>query len=251
MKQLILLFAVIVAIARFGHSQVEITKLGNTTVLNGTQLVHVVTINGDSNIELLFKNIGTTDKSWKITRKHLTVIPSNWEDYICWGIEGEAGQCYSSSAAINWTTPDPLTIFDSQFNPVSGLPAGQSGSAAIHYVAQNCGTATYRYYVHEEGGAYLDSVDVRVIFSCASIDEKEPVSISVYPNPVSSVLTINAEGLDKFDIRIVDVLGKIIYDETATKTKKVDVSELKNGVYIVSIIEKGVAIQTKRIVIKH
>jgi hypothetical protein len=251
MKQLILLFSVIVGIARFGYSQVEITKLGSSALVNGTQVVHVVTTNGDSNVELLFKNLGTTDKYWKITRKQLTSIPANWEDYICWGIEGEAGQCYSSSTQNPWITPDGLTVYDNQFNPVSGLPAGESGLAAIHFVAQNCGTANYRYYVHDDGGAYLDSVDVRVIFSCASIDEKDPVSFSIYPNPVSSQLTINTEGLEKFDVRIVDVLGKTVYDESAYKSKKVDVSDLKNGVYILTVIEKGTTIQTKRIVVRH
>lgn len=251
MKQLILLFSVIVTIARFGYSQVEITKLGSPALVNGTQLVHVVIANGDSNVELLFKNTGTTDKYWKITRKQLTAIPSAWEDYICWGIEGEAGQCYSSSTMNPWITPDGLTVFDNQFNPLSGLPVGESGLAAVHYVAQNCGTATYRYYVHDDGGAYLDSVDVRVIFSCASIDEKEPVSLSVFPNPVASQLVINTEGLEKFDIRIVDVLGKTVYDESAYKSKKIDVSELKNGVYILTILEKGITIQTKRIVVRH
>lgn len=251
MKQLILLFSAIVTIAQFGYSQVEITKLGSATLVNGTQIAHVVTASGDSNIELFFKNTGTTDKYWKITRKQLTALPSGWTDYICWGIEGEAGQCYSSSPMNPWITPDALTVYDNQFNPLSGLPVGESGLAAVHFVTQNCGTATYRYYVHDDGGAYLDSVDVRVIFSCASIDDKEPVSISIFPNPVASQLVINSEGLEKFDIRIVDVLGKTVYDESAYKSKKIDVTDLKNGVYILTIIERGTTIQTKRIVVKH
>lgn len=251
MKQLILLFSVIVTIARFGYAQVEITKLGSSNLVNGTQIAHVVSAGGDSNIELLFKNTGTTDKYWKITRKQLTTLPSGWTDYICWGIEGESGQCYTSSAMNPWITPDGLTVYDNQFNPVSGLPASESGLAAIHFVPQNCGTATYRYYVHEDGDAYLDSVDVRVIFSCASIDEKEPISFSIFPNPVANQLVINAEGLEKFDVRIVDVLGKTVYDESAYKSKKIDVTDLKNGVYILTIIERGTTIQTKRIVVKH
>jgi hypothetical protein len=64
-------------------------------------------------------------------------------------------------------------------------------------------------------------------------------------------LTINTEGLEKFDIRIVDVLGKTVYDESAYKSKKIDVSDLKNGVYILTVIEKGTTIQTKRIVVRH
>jgi hypothetical protein len=232
-------------------AQVEITKHGNPALLNGTEITHTVTGSGDSNVELFFKNTGSTDKYWKITRKQLTAIPANWEDYICWGIEGEAGQCYSSSTQNPWTTPDGLTVYDNQFNPISGLPAGESGLAAVHFVTTNCGTANYRYYVHDDGGAFLDSVDVRVIFSCASIDEKDPVSFSIFPNPVASQLAINAEGLEKFDVRIVDVLGKTVYDESAYKSKKIDVSDLKNGVYILTIIERGSTIQTKRIVVKH
>lgn len=251
MKQLILFFSVTIALVKISYSQVEITKSGSATLLNGTQVVHVVTTNGDSNVELFFKNTTSTDKYWKITRKHLTTIPASWEDYICWGIEGEAGQCYSSSTMNPWITPDGLTVYDNQFNPISGLPAGESGLGAVHFVTQNCGTASYRYYVHDDGQPYIDSVDVRVIFSCASIEDKEPVSIAVFPNPVSNQLTINAEGIDKFDIHIVDVLGKTVYNESAYKTKKIDVAELKNGVYILTIVEKGIAIQTKRLVVRH
>ncbi len=251
MKQQILLFSITLVIANFCYSQVEITKVGNPALVNGTQLVHVVNTSGDSNIDLLFKNTSTTDKYWKITRKQLTTLPVGWTDYICWGIEGGAGQCYTSSTQNPWITPDGLTVYDAQFNPVSGLPAGEAGLAAIHFVNPICGTADYRYYVHEDGGQYLDSVDVKVVFSCASIDDKETISFSVYPNPVSSQLTINTEGMEKLDIRIFDVLGKIVYDEKAIKSKKIDMSELKNGVYILTFIEKGITIQTKRVIVRH
>jgi hypothetical protein len=251
MKQLILLGISILLIGKLSAQVCEITQVGSTTPLNGTVITHTVTNGNDSNLEFHFKNIDTVDHYWKITRKFVSAIPANWTDYLCWGIEGEIGQCYSSSASDPWVAPDALTTYDAMFNPISGLPVGGSGLAAIHWDPDMCGTATYRYYVHDNGGAYQDSVDVKVVYGCLSVQDDEAVSLSFYPNPASSVLTINAEGLEKFDIRIVDVLGKVVYTDSAMKTKKIDVSDLKNGVYIVTIMDKGMAIQTKRIVIKH
>jgi allantoicase len=57
--------------------------------------------------------------------------------------------------------------------------------------------------------------------------------------------------MEKLDIRIFDVLGKVVYDEKAIKSKKIDMSELKNGVYILTFIEKGITIQTKRVIVRH
>jgi hypothetical protein len=232
-------------------AQVEITKHGNPALLNGTEITHTVTGSGDSNVELFFKNTGSTDKYWKITRKQLTAIPANWEDYICWGIEGEAGQCYSSSTQNPWTTPDGLTVYDSQFNPISGLPAGESGLAAVHFVTTNCGTANYRYYVHDDGGAFLDSVDVKVVFSCASIGEKEIALGHVFPNPASTELSIDMGQLTNYAVQIFDLTGKLVFTAVDFSNGTINVSSLENGLYSVRIVQNDRLVQTLKVAVNR
>ena len=102
----------------------------------------------------------------------------------------------------------------------------------------------------------VDSVDYIInngSLSTPSVAKQTEISMSLYPNPVSSLLTVTAQGLDgNFDVKMTDVLGKVVYNESVSGTsKKVDVSDFKNGVYIVTVLEKGTAIQTRRLVIKH
>ena len=86
---------------------------------------------------------------------------------------------------------------------------------------KNYGTTTYRYYIGEDGGPYEDSIDVIVSYNSLGIKETKSVELNVYPNPVASQLSIVTEGIERFDIRITDVLGKLVYDESANKTKMI------------------------------
>lgn len=81
---------------------------------------------------------------------------------------------------------------------------------------------------------YLDSIEVR---------EEDPLSVGelttakkmrVYPNPVKEKLFIQAGEGKRKHIKISDVLGKIVYDET-TFSNKIRLEQLKRGVYFVEI----------------
>jgi hypothetical protein len=55
--------------------------------------------------------------------------------------------------------------------------------------------------------------------------------ISVYPNPVTSLLTIEGLAENSF-VTITDLAGKILFHKTAREKFLIDLSELENGVYI-------------------
>jgi hypothetical protein len=115
------------------------------------------------------------------------------------------------------------------------------------------GTEKYRFYLIEGQSTRVDSVDVTLTSVLAIGDQKqEEVGVSIYPNPVSNVLTVNATGVEgSVELKMVDVLGKVILSESGAPLNKVDVSNFKNGVYLVYVYNKGSLIQTKRIVVKH
>ena len=76
--------------------------------------------------------------------------------------------------------------------------------------------------------------------------------MTAYPNPASSMITVNTVGISgDYNVRVTDVLGKVVYSDEANAIKKIDVSNFKNGVYLITVSEKGEAIQTRRIVVKH
>lgn len=120
----------------------------------------------------------------------------------------------------------------------------------------SCNGSTQLRYIVYVNDVVVDSVDYIIntgSLSTPAISKQEEISLSVYPNPVSSWMTVSTQGLNSgFDVKITDVLGKVVFNESVSgATKKLDVSDYKNGVYLVTISEKGLAVQTRRIVIKH
>mgnify|MGYP003310329779 CR=1 FL=1 len=74
------------------------------------------------------------------------------------------------------------------------------------------------------------------------INTVSDASISVYPNPTSDLLTITAEGLK--EVNILDVNGRVVM---TANTNTVDMSNLSNGVYFVSVVTNN-GVSTRSIV---
>ena len=89
-------------------------------------------------------------------------------------------------------------------------------------------------------GGQFGSEDYRYFKTSSSTDINEKISsLSVYPNPVKDVLTI--EG-NYTSVDIYDVFGKLVLSAKSAKT--INVSSLSNGIYMLNInTEKGAATQ--------
>jgi hypothetical protein len=112
-------------------------------------------------------------------------------------------------------------------------------------------TSTYRYYVHEAGQAYEDSIDIEVSFT-ASIPEIAPsLTVSVAPNPATEFITVTAAGVEKATIKMVDVLGNVVLKETFISSKKIDVTEFRNGIYFIIVEADGVKPVSRKIIVRH
>lgn len=249
MKKIYFALGALLFSASFGFSQVEI-RVYDSGVESGNDIsgsVHTVTVSEDGmhDVHLAVRNVSGADKELKISRLRISEV-SGWTDGLCWGPVPDPdfnGQCYGSSQMSTnpWLSPSAMTITN------NGI-----GELKPQITTNGPGTALYRYYV-VEGATTLDSIDVQVT-SVLSIDEKTPAfEMSAYPNPVNGTLTVTSSGLNGGgELRITDVLGKVVYTDNAVNAiNKVDVSSFKNGVYLVTILQKGEAVQTRRVVVKH
>ncbi len=79
----------------------------------------------------------------------------------------------------------------------------------------------------------------------AAIQESEVVSMSIYPNPASSTLTIETEAFIE-SIQILNVNGTLVQTET---TDKFSVALLSDGIYIINV-KTAEGLMTKRFVKK-
>ena len=82
----------------------------------------------------------------------------------------------------------------------------------------------------------------------AAVGIAEPLAnfgITVYPNPIINILTVNIGANTNVGIEISDLSGKVIFKTTAQNQKtEVDLSEYASGVYLIKLdTENGTAIQ--------
>lgn len=247
MKKLYTL-AIASLLSSLSWGQYEVHLLGNTTDISGT--VHYendIAIGSLLVTKFYFKNVSGSSHDVKVTRLRLDT-PVEWTDGLCWGPIPDPnfqGGCYGEAQMPTnpWTTPDPA----------STIPDGMEGELISDVHVDNViGGGLYRYYF-SEGNTLLDSIDLHVN-ATAGINEPEPVQLGMtaYPNPASSTITVNTVGISgDYSVRVTDVLGKVVYTDEAGAIEKIDVSNFKNGVYLISVSENGEAIQTRRIVVKH
>jgi hypothetical protein len=80
----------------------------------------------------------------------------------------------------------------------------------------------------------------------AGIDDQEAMNINIYPNPVTSILTIEANAEN---VRMLDIDGKVISVPVVKGTvTQVDLSKLSAGSYVAEIMLNGVL--TRKMIVK-
>jgi hypothetical protein len=85
---------------------------------------------------------------------------------------------------------------------------------------------------------------------CTSLSVNEETlskNASIYPNPASSLLSIDVAGDVKLNaVQVIDLTGKVVYSADYTKT--IDVSSFAKGMYLLKLNSSGASIAKKIIV---
>lgn len=234
-----LLFAGL-ALNASAQDQVEIYLQGQSTDLssgNGSVVKSVSTSN-EVTTHFEVKNISGSSKTWSMTRYRVDEV-ANWTDYMCWF------ECYTATAMSTnpWETPNEVTLADQEMSLLDTYATPDAGSP---------GTALYRYYVTDPvSGDFVDSVDVEISFALDVEDISSQVTLTIAPNPASDKIAVKANGTTNAELTIVDVLGNVVYNETITQSKNIDVSEFNNGIYFVRIREEGAKPISRKIIVRH
>jgi hypothetical protein len=172
--------------------------------------------------------------------------PLSWIDDLCWGSStdgGLSGQCYNSIQASNPSTTEHVQVVD----------AGDNGifSAKVHPKNPDYGCGEYKYYIIQDGTIILDSI-IFSVCKTASLDEVEPLSISVAPNPAKTYVKVKTNGVEGVNVKMVDVLGNVVLKETVMGTSKtIDTSNFRNGVYFITIEAVGSKPITRKLIVRQ
>ena len=162
--------------------------------------------------------------------------------------------CYTWTAPVgavikgnNGSTGNPLTLCTDNPHEVNiTFPAGFTSGTVSVYASNACGnsgTATLAITGHP----------CRLMAEGPVVSE----SFNAYPNPTSGKLnvTFNASGTEKYTLKVVDLLGKVLISEVNTAQEgsnllELDLSSLAKGMYLISIERDAAQIETMRIVVE-
>ena len=230
------------------QNTISIEIPGTNTDISGQ--THEVALTTTDPVEVSFDLINNTGSThqWRITRDKISV-PTTWSDFLCWGhcTDQFGGTCYAANVSNPWTTPaTPSVLFD-----VNNSECGKLKVTINPDDWTTTGQARYRYYVSDNGTNFSDSVDLVLSYTAALKPVKEEASVTIGPNPASDHIQITTSGLEVANIKIMDALGTTISKETVISSKKINVSELRNGVYFVVIEIPGSKTITRKVIIRH
>ncbi len=82
------------------------------------------------------------------------------------------------------------------------------------------------------GNGYYPAMDLQAL---SVEDFNMDLQLKVYPNPTSQSLYISHPDIYLFGITIVDLNGKQLYQGTINKEETLDVSNYKQGMYLVTV----------------
>ncbi len=242
MKKLILSLAILFGLGATAQAQNwEFTLMNTTTVVTNTVQNKGVYNTDQIYLDFDVKNISSGTLNAYITRKVINQPGDGWYEQVCFG-NNSGGFCVDlDSSELEWTSTDVVII-----------PATETGLVNIKIKPEPSeAPALYRYYIGVQGDLFQDSIDFS-ISSTVSVDEIEKqIALSVSPNPASENVSIKVSNFEKGNIKIVDVLGNVIKNETFSGSKTVNVAEFRNGVYFIIISGDGVKTINRKLVVRH
>lgn len=249
MKNLLYSFLFLCGVSAFAQDGIVITFEGQTTDISGQ--THTMTAPSNAVFDVPFHVENNTGQShqWVVTRYKVNV-PNGWADGLCWGhgTDPFGGTCFSSTQMNGnpWSTPASqsvlFTINDGEYGKLK---------PQINPEDFTSGQAHYRYYISDPGSLYSDSVDLIVDFTASIKPIKDDITISIVPNPASDYISITANGMDNASLKMVDVLGNVVYKDGMSNTKTIVTSNFKTGVYFVTIEQAGIKPVSRKIIIRH
>lgn len=238
MKKILLSLVTITSLS-FAFAQVDISVEGGANNVSGTtQEFFITPPTSDLHmLDFMFTNNTGSDTNIYITRR-IVNQPAGWEEYMCWGLDGQLGLCYA---------PSSMEYFNST---AVNFADGETGRLTTYMNSLGNGTATYRYYVSYDGQNYVDSVDLLVNGTLNTIEIAPELSVGVQPNPATDNITVTANGVSTAQVQIVDVLGNVILNSTVNGSKAIDVSEYRNGIYFVTVSANGTRV-SRKVIVRH
>ena len=154
-----------------------------------------------------------------------------------------------SSAEINTTTHTVSVLVENGTDLTNLIPEftlAPGATSQINSADQQSGVTANDYssdviYVVTGADASTANWTVSVELDNSDVEQFNFDKISVYPNPTTNYLNYDFGGLQAESIQIVDLKGKVIKIQNCSlNIGRIDVSELKSGVYFIRFVNERI-----------
>ncbi len=246
MKKIILNSIAILGLAISAFSQDGITMKivgGDGTDYSSGHSPYIVNVNAanDYPVDIEVTNTTGSAKSWRLTRDSQSDVPSTWTNSVCFGVT-----CFAASTLNPYCTPASTQ----NNNFTLDVANGASGTILFHITADAIGTGTYKLYLGDCTN-FDDSITVQLNYTAGIKELKQTPSFSMFPNPSDEFVSIQMNNADKGLVKVIDLLGNVIYSESIITSSKINTSDFKNGVYFITIESEGLKLASRKLVVRH
>ena len=167
-------------------------------------------------------------------------VPAGSNLYLSWFAKGQdASYAEEHYSVYIGTTGNSVNDFGSAVFSETTTSEWMGHNVSL---ADYAGQTIYVAFRHHDVSDmfYLDIDDIKISTDqVAGIDGADNVSVSVYPNPVSTVLHVEGEGIRL--VEVIDVNGSVV---ASTSAAGINVENLASGVYMVRVVTvNGVSVQ--------
>ena len=124
--------------------------------------------------------------------------------------------------------------------PIGGVYSGNGVTSGVFSPASvGIGTYTITYTYTDVNSCINSASNVVLVSACTSIETLSTNNISVYPNPSNGEVIIKTPILNA-EVMVFDLYGKNVYSQTtSTLQTQMDLSNLANGIYQITIVVDG------------
>ncbi len=144
------------------------------------------------------------------------------------------------TSSLNTICLDDAAATLSGGSPAGGTYTGPgvSGTTFTPMTAGN-GTHSITYTYTDGNNCSATATDNVVVDPCTGVNETNGIDgVSVFPNPFSTLITINRIATDEVTVNIFDAEGRLVMSKQTSGTKiEIETAALANGIYSLQLID--------------
>ena len=201
----------------------------------GTNYVRRAAISGCG---IIYTNISTLNNDIVTCTETITAGEISGSQTIC---DGEDPSIFTSITPATGNT-DLAYQWQYSQDQISWLDAAGETNETWDLAAIDYGYTTQtdlyaRRMATDCSGIVYSNTITMTVDVCASIDDMQETSFSIYPNPATNQLTVDNIQLVE-NIKILDITGKVLIEHHCEQSEAIsiiDINQLQNGVYFIKV----------------